>query len=132
MVPFLGVSEVLDFTSFHTALRQSDHAVYAIDSSHVGIVLPELPPRVFEFDSVFRPDCPQLLGPLGPLGVRLESERWKVLTVLASPKAPINIHQPPTIEDLATECNGEQHSTGTTPWLPWLNLSPEASDGGDF
>lgn len=39
--------------------QQSDHAVYAIDSSHVGIVLPELPPRVFEFDSVFRPDCPQ-------------------------------------------------------------------------
>lgn len=39
--------------------QQSDHAVYAIDSSHVGIVMPELPPRVFEFDSVFRPDCPQ-------------------------------------------------------------------------
>ena len=40
--------------------QQSDHAVYALDSSHVAIVLPELDtPRVFEFDSVFRPDCSQ-------------------------------------------------------------------------
>ena len=43
--------------------RQSDHAVYALDSSHVAIVLPEFDtPRVFEFDSVFRPDCSQHLG----------------------------------------------------------------------
>lgn len=56
------VFRLLQLFVLKKALRQSDHAVYAIDSSHVGIALPDLPPRVFEFDSVFRPDCPQPLG----------------------------------------------------------------------
>lgn len=41
--------------------KNSEHAVYAVDSSHVEIALPAGVPcaRSFEFDSVFRPDCPQ-------------------------------------------------------------------------
>ncbi|CAJ1395522.1 unnamed protein product [Effrenium voratum] len=39
--------------------KDSAHAVVPLDTSRVEITLPDLPPQVFEFDSVFRPDAPQ-------------------------------------------------------------------------